>query len=79
MEVEITPKDILIFQSKRGITSLYKNYLTLLEDLNQEYPIESKKFSYLRKKVLDAGNEAIRAFEEHMKNFDISFGTKETQ
>ena len=80
MEVDFyTAKDIHIFQTKRSITSLYKSFLNLLEDLNQDRAIPPQKFAYLRKKVLDAGNEAQRGFEEQVKNFEITFGKKETQ
>ena len=71
-----SPKDIYVFQTKRSITSLYKHFLSILEDIAHEHNYSQEKFSYLRKKVLDAGNEAVRDFEEQAKNFEISFGEK---
>ena len=76
-DVNITPKDIHIFQTKRSITHLFKGFLGMLEDLNQDVQIPPAKFAYFRKKILDQGNETLRGWEEHVKNFEISFGKKE--
>jgi hypothetical protein len=56
---------------------------SMLEKLEESLPPEyhhllrgqkfdEKKFSYIRKKILDAGNEAIRSNQEQLKNFNIS-------
>jgi hypothetical protein len=74
--------EIKNFQIKRGIISLYKTFLIILEDLEEEHVnhfnklyesllehetvikqadyFTEEKLSYLRKKVLDAGNDCIR-------------------
>ena len=81
-------KDILSFQVHRNIINLYKRYLNLIEDIQEDHnsmidKISSKidqntlknidyfddnKYNYLRKKILDIGNETIRDIE---KNFDF--------
>ncbi len=78
----LTKEEIDVFQLKRHIISLYKAFLIILEDLEEDH-IENfeklyeslhnykdlvrqadyfteEKMSYLRKKVLDAGNNCIR-------------------
>ncbi len=77
-----TKEEIRDFQIRRSITSLYKSFLIILEDLKEEnldhfdklydaFPdkeevirqadyFTEEKLSYLRKKVLDAGNDCIR-------------------
>jgi len=78
----LTKEEIRLFQIKRQITSLYKGFLIILEDLEEEHIQHFKKLygsikeydavieqadyftqekmSYLRKKVLDLGNDCIR-------------------
>jgi len=79
----LSKKEIESFQIKRNVISLYKNFLVLLEDLEQEHIdhfnklyknfekdkeiinqadyFSENKMSYLRKKVLDLGNDCIRS------------------
>ena len=75
---------------------LFKSFLTLVEDLQNEHTINFKKLKkalpedchslidqanyfdynkmqYLRKKILDMGNESIRESENNFENFTISF------
>ena len=86
--VNLKLKDLLSFQIHRNIVNLYKRYLNLIEDLQEEHinmlnKLNSKidqqtlknvdyfdenKYNYLRKKVLDLGNETIR---EISKNIDF--------
>lgn len=81
-------KEILLFQTQRNIILLYKRYLNLVEDLQEEHInmlnklnkkvdletlknidyFDENKYNYLRKKVLDLGNETIR---EICKNMDF--------
>ncbi len=73
-------KDLLSFQVHRNIINLYKRYLNMIEDLQEEHVnmlnklnskvdqetlknvdyFDENKYNYLRKKVLDLGNETIR-------------------
>jgi hypothetical protein len=88
METDPKLKEFLLFQIHRNITSLYKRYLNLVEDIQEEHinmlnKLNSKidqetlknvdyfddnKYNYLRKKILDLGNETSR---EIIKNFDL--------
>lgn len=88
METDPKLKEFLLFQIHRNITSLYKRYLNLIEDIQEEHlnmlnKLNSKidqdtlknvdyfdenKYNYLRKKILDLGNETSR---EIIKNFDL--------
>ena len=88
METDPKLKEFLLFQIHRNITSLYKRYLNLIEDIQEEHinmlnklnkKIDQEtlknidyfvdnKYNYLRKKILDLGNETSR---EIIKNFDL--------
>lgn len=79
----LTKEEIRNFQVKRNVVSLYKAFLIMLEDLEEEHIqhfdklyeefkeqeatirqadyFTDDKMSYLRKKVLDAGNDCIRS------------------
>ncbi len=65
-------KEFVLFQNRRKVINLYKNFLILLEDLKEDgYNISEEKYQRLRKKVLDSGNDAIRQFEEELNNIDL--------
>lgn len=88
METDPKLKEFLLFQIHRNITSLYKRYLNLIEDIQEEHVnmlnklnskidqdtlknvdyFDENKYNYLRKKILDLGNETSR---EIIKNFDL--------
>jgi len=73
-------KEFIYFQIQRNITSLYKRYINLIEDLQEEHInmlnklnkkvdletlknvdyFDETKYNYLRKKILDLGNETSR-------------------
>jgi hypothetical protein len=81
-------KEYVLFQVHKSLVNLYKRYLNLVEDIQEDHnsmmeKLENKidqntlknidyfddnKYNYLRKKILDIGNEAIREIE---KNFDF--------
>lgn len=70
--MDIKMKEFVLFQNRRKVINLYKNFLILLEDLKEDgYNISDDKYQRLRKKVLDAGNDAIRQFEEELNNIDL--------
>jgi len=72
MALDVKLKEYIFFQNKRKITNLYKNFLILLEDLREDdYNISDDKYQRLRKRILDAGNDAIRQFEEELNNIDL--------
>lgn len=88
METDPKLKEFLVFQIHRNIVSLYKRYLNLIEDIQEEHVnmlnklnskidqdtlknvdyFDENKYNYLRKKVLDLGNETVR---EITKNLDL--------
>jgi len=65
-------KDFLVFQLRRKVVNLYKNYLFILEDLEKAgYDIPEEEFQRIRKRILDYGNDTIREIEENLEKFDI--------
>jgi ethanolamine utilization cobalamin adenosyltransferase len=82
--VNLKLKDLLSFQIHRNIVNLYKRYLNLIEDLQEEHinmlnKLNSKidqqtlknvdyfdenKYNYIRKKILDLGNETAREIDK---------------
>lgn len=95
MSKDINANDLLRFQVRRNVTGLYKSFLILLEDLEQDQKIQfsklkesmpehkklldqaefldSGKSNYIRKKILDAGNGAIRELISELENYDVNF------
>ena len=72
MAMDIKMKEFVLFQNRRKVINLYKNFLILLEDLKEDgYNISEEKYQRLRKKVLDSGNDAIRQFEQELNNIDL--------
>ena len=70
--MDIKMKEFVLFQNRRKVINLYKNFLILLEDLKEDgYNISDEKYQRLRKKVLDSGNDSIRQFEEELNNIDL--------
>jgi len=70
--MDIKMKEFVLFQNRRKVINLYKNFLILLEDLKEDgYNITEDKYQRLRKKVLDSGNDTIRQFEEELNNIDL--------
>ena len=65
-------KEFLKFQLRRKVTSLYKNFLFILEDSDtNSYNNDGKAYQHYRKRVLDYGNDLIREIEEDLDKFDI--------
>lgn len=66
-------KDITLFQIKRKITNIYKNFFFILEDLNDSgYNIDNETYQKIRKRVLDNANDAIREIEESFSKLNVS-------
>jgi hypothetical protein len=81
-------KDYVSFQIHKSLVNLYKRYLNLIEDIQEDHKsmleklnnkidsntlknidyFDNNRYNYLRKKILDIGNESIREIE---KNFDF--------
>ena len=90
------PDEVLQTVYAKNTKILFKSFLILIEDLNndhlrnfeklrnsipEEYHtlldqadyFDQKKLQYLRKKILDLGNDSIRTAEDSFENFTISF------
>ena len=66
-------KDFVTFQVTRKVTNLYKQFLFLLEDLQEQgYDIPDEVYQRMRKRVLDHGNDTIREIEENLDKLDIT-------
>jgi hypothetical protein len=64
-------KDYLYFRflGDKCIRFLFKEYLGQLEDMQREGVIDEDDFEYLRKRILDKGNDSARFFEEQAINY----------
>lgn len=89
-------KEILQDRYEKHIKSLFKGFLFMLEDLNEEHNIhfaklkkalpqthhslidqanyfDFEKMQYLRKRVLDLGNDSLRSQSEDLEKFIVEF------
>lgn len=65
-------KEYLLFQFRRKIINLYKQFLFILEDVdNSKYNMTDEIYQKYRKRILDAGNDTIREIEEDISKFDF--------
>ncbi len=64
-------KDFLQFQVRRKITSLYKNFLFILEDIKDKEYNSEEDYQRHRKRVLDFGNDTVREIEETLESLYI--------
>ena len=66
-------KDMTLFQIKRKITNIYKNFFFILEDLGDSgYNINDETYQKIRKRVLDNANDAVREIEENFNKINIT-------
>lgn len=64
-------KEFLQFQIRRKVTNLYKQFLFILEDAEQDRNNTKEHYQRNRKRILDFGNDTIRELEECLKNLEI--------
>lgn len=65
-------KEYILFQFRRKITNLYKQFLFILEDVgHSKYNISDESYQKYRKRILDAGNDTIRELEEDLNKLDF--------
>lgn len=89
-------KEYILFHMHRNITSLFKSYIVITEDLQKEHEIllkkveeemgsefaknidyfDSNKYTYIRKKILDTGNEMLRDIDRQFDLVNIELNTK---
>ena len=66
-------KDMTLFQIKRKITNIYKNFFFILEDLGDSgYNINDETYQKIRKRILDNANDALREIEENFSKINIT-------
>jgi hypothetical protein len=66
-------KDLTLFQVKRKITNIYKNFFFILEDLSDSgYNINDETYQKIRKRILDNANDAVREIEENFTKINIT-------
>jgi hypothetical protein len=59
------------------IKKLYLSFLYSSEDLVKNGKLNEEDFQWLRKRILDYGNNSIRNVETQLNSFDFSFKNKE--
>ena len=65
--------ELLLFQIRRKITSIYKNFFFIIEDLQDSgYNIPDEQYQKIRKRILDSSNDAIREIEEQLSKYCVS-------
>ena len=87
-------RDILQDRSEKHVKNLFKRFLCVLEDLQEDHQInfsklkkalpqdyddllnqanyfDEDKMQYLRKKVLDMGNDSLRNHNEDIEKFTV--------
>jgi len=70
-------KDMTLFQIKRKITNIYKNFFFILEDLGDSgYNINDETYQKIRKRILDNANDALREIEENFSKINITLKWK---
>ena len=66
-------KEYVIFQLRRKITNLYKQFLFILEDAHtSKYNTTDETYQKYRKRVLDYGNDTIREIEDDISKLDFN-------
>ena len=75
MKVEIN--NFVIGAVSNEVKKLYLSVLYSAEDLERQGKLGEEDFQFLRKRILDYGNNAIRNLELQLDNFDFTF--KNTQ
>jgi hypothetical protein len=75
MKIEIN--NFVVGAVSNEVKKLYLSVLYSAEDLARQGKISDEDFQFLRKRILDHGNNAIRNLELQLDNFDFAF--KNTQ
>jgi hypothetical protein len=66
--------NLIIIQTHKEITRLYKHFLEIIEDIRVEHPecLTKEKYEHIRKRVLDTGNECQRQMLNFLDFFDFT-------
>ena len=96
-EEEENVKRLVLAESKRLITKIFKTQLMVLEDLRFQHEkaldslelspeekeslnyLDFTRYSLLRKRILDNGNEGVRDLENFLDNFVFKLKNKNTE
>ncbi|MDP2692959.1 MAG: hypothetical protein Q8O88_04945, partial [bacterium] len=65
-------RELIDFQVRRQITSLFKEYLCILEELRDDNLFSDEYYQKLRKKILSRANDGLRELEEFIDKFEIN-------
>ena len=71
MKIEIN--NFVIGAVSNEVKKLYLSVLYSAEDLQRQGKLSDEDFQFLRKRILDYGNNAIRNLEVQLDNFDFTF------
>ena len=71
MKIEIN--NFVIGAVSNEVKKLYLSVLYSAEDLQRQDKLSDEDFQFLRKRILDYGNNAIRNLELQLDNFDFTF------
>jgi hypothetical protein len=69
--MEIDLNKFILNYIHRDIKKLYLDFLYIVEDLRKQEKITESEFSFLRKRILDSGNDCSRDIENQLNNLDI--------
>lgn len=73
----VDARELLDFQVNRGIKTLSKNFLGILEDLVYEGYLSEEQYKRHRKRVLDYDGETLRNLQDFVSKLEIKFKRKE--
>jgi len=71
--------DLVNLQINKEIISLYKFFLTILEDLKNKNNISEQDYLIYRKKILDLGNDCERNILAFISYFDFQINKEKVQ
>lgn len=75
MKVDIN--NFVIGAVSAEVKKMYLSFLYCSEDLVKQGKLKEDDFQYLRKRILDYGNNTIRNLETQLDNFDFSFKNRD--
>lgn len=65
-----TAKELVLFQHRRNLMSLCKEFLCQIEDIAEG---ECVNFEKRRKRILDRANDSHREFETQLNSLEVEF------
>ncbi len=73
--------NLIVIQTNKEITRLYKHFLEIIEDIRNEHPecLTQERYEHIRKRVLDEGNECNRQLINFLDFFDFTINTEKVE